>query len=60
MADKQTAPVAPVTYRDLHYTTRTIMVGRDKLRVEHGRITVTDAAHIKALDKMHGLTREGE
>lgn len=60
MADKQTDPVTPVTYRDLHYTTRTIKVGRDELRFETSRVTVTDPVHIKALDKLYGVIREGE
>ncbi len=59
MANK-TQTQAPVTYHDQHYVARTIRVGRDELRVANSRITVTDPAHIKALDKLHGLVREGK
>ncbi len=61
MADKTPAPSpAPVTYIDRNYKDRIIKVGRDILRFKNSRVTVTDPVHIKALDKLYGVTREGE
>lgn len=57
---KSRSPGQPVVFLDLHYVQRTIAVGDDELRVEGGRVTATRAVHIKALDALYGLKREGK
>lgn len=47
-----------VTYRDPHYKARTIKVGDQALRVEKGRLVVTDPELVRELDKRRDLVRE--
>ncbi|MDH4274619.1 MAG: hypothetical protein OEW08_06245 [Gammaproteobacteria bacterium] len=51
---------APVTFVDVHFVARDIEVAGVVLRVEHGRVTVSDPAQIEALDAMFGFQREGQ
>ncbi len=56
MSEDKTEP-KPVTFKDHGYNRRTIKVGKDELRVEHGRVTATDPKHVTALEKLYGMER---
>lgn len=62
MAKKKTDPLAPapVTFIDLHYRSRLVVLDGigDVVEVLDGRVTVTDPTHIEALDGMYGFARE--
>ena len=58
--EKDQQPQAPVTFVDLHFVARDIEVAGAVVRVEHGRVTVSDSALIVALDAMYGFIREGK
>jgi len=50
-------PFEPVTFYSDAYLSGSIQLGKDRLEIKHGRITVTTPDQLLKIEDMYGFTR---